>query len=118
VEPRAGAGDAQEQKVGGAGGSGACRIEHRPPGDGAGELTRFVPSLIVVLGIASIGAQLAAQDHPGQYSQADIDAGTRVYSTQCALVVDTTSTMPSYSDTLTSIEVSDPVAFLLSLKGA
>jgi len=33
---------------------------------------------------AAAGVQLAAQDHPGQYSQADIDAGTRVYNTQCA----------------------------------
>jgi putative heme-binding domain-containing protein len=27
---------------------------------------------------------LAAQDHPGQYSQQDIEAGARVYGTQCA----------------------------------
>ena len=29
-------------------------------------------------------AQLAAQDHPGQYTQEDIDAGSRVYNAQCA----------------------------------
>jgi len=38
--------------------------------------------LMLALG-ASAGAQLA-QDHPGQYSQADIDAGARVYNGQCA----------------------------------
>jgi cytochrome c oxidase cbb3-type subunit 3 len=32
---------------------------------------------------ASAGAQ-ATQDHPGQYSQAEIDAGTRVYNSQCS----------------------------------
>ena len=32
---------------------------------------------------AHAGAQLA-QDHPGQYSQADIDTGSRVYNGQCA----------------------------------
>jgi putative heme-binding domain-containing protein len=31
---------------------------------------------------AAQGAQ--TQDHPGQYSQADIDAGARVYNSQCA----------------------------------
>ena len=32
---------------------------------------------------AAEGAQ-ATQDHPGQYSQAEIDAGTRVYNSQCS----------------------------------
>src|SRR5687768_13962830 len=41
-------------------------------------------ALFVVLLGASAGAQLAIQDHPGQYSQADIDAGSRVYGAQCA----------------------------------
>ena len=37
-----------------------------------------------VLALAgALRAQLA-QDHPGQYSQADIDVGARVYNTQCA----------------------------------
>jgi putative heme-binding domain-containing protein len=34
--------------------------------------------------VATAGVQLVAQDHPGQYTQADIDAGTRVYNSQCA----------------------------------
>src|SRR5215208_4074382 len=38
--------------------------------------------LMLTLG-ARAGAQLA-QDHPGQYSQADIDAGARVYNGECA----------------------------------
>ena len=38
---------------------------------------------IAWLTTAGAGAQLA-QDHPGQYSQADIDTGARVYNTQCA----------------------------------
>ena len=35
---------------------------------------------LVTLGLAPAGAQ----DHPGQYSQVDIDAGSRVYNAQCA----------------------------------
>jgi len=38
---------------------------------------------VVVLG-ARPGAQAESQDHPGQYSQADIDVGTRLYNGQCA----------------------------------
>jgi putative heme-binding domain-containing protein len=34
--------------------------------------------------VAFAGGSPRAQDHPGQYSQADIDAGARVYNTQCA----------------------------------
>ena len=34
--------------------------------------------------VAPLGAQLATQDHPGQYSQADIDAGARIYNANCA----------------------------------
>jgi putative heme-binding domain-containing protein len=37
---------------------------------------------IVVRG--TVAALDAAQDHPGQYSQADIEAGSRVYNAQCA----------------------------------
>jgi putative heme-binding domain-containing protein len=34
--------------------------------------------------IALVRAPAGAQDHPGQYSQVDIDAGSRVYNTQCS----------------------------------
>jgi cytochrome c oxidase cbb3-type subunit III len=34
--------------------------------------------------LARLGAQAATQDHPGQYSQADIDVGIRLYNAQCA----------------------------------
>ena len=52
-----------------------------------------VRSTIFVLAIASaaitatrsIQAQTTAQDHPGQYSAADIETGSRLYSGQCAL---------------------------------
>lgn len=37
---------------------------------------------VAALTVAPISAQLA-QDHPGQYSQADIDTGARVYNSQC-----------------------------------
>jgi len=39
---------------------------------------------LVLLALGGRGAAQGAQDHPGQYSQADIDAGTRVYSSNCA----------------------------------
>lgn len=39
--------------------------------------------LIGAPALSGIGVR-AQQDHPGQYSQADIDAGARVYNTQCA----------------------------------
>ena len=39
--------------------------------------------LLVALGVRG-HAQLALQDHPGQYSQQDIDAGARVYAMQCS----------------------------------
>ena len=32
-----------------------------------------------------VAQQLTAQDHPGQYSALDIDAGSRLYTNQCAL---------------------------------
>ena len=41
-------------------------------------------AVLVLLALGARGAAQGAQDHPGQYSQADIDAGTRVYSSQCA----------------------------------
>ncbi len=52
-----------------------------------------VVAVLLTLAIAHAGAQVprsaaplagaGAQDHPGQYSQADIDAGSRVYNSQC-----------------------------------
>jgi putative heme-binding domain-containing protein len=39
--------------------------------------------LVAVAARAGIGAQVASSEHPGQYSQADIDAGSRLYSGQC-----------------------------------
>jgi putative heme-binding domain-containing protein len=47
-------------------------------------VTRAARTLVVIVAIGAVAARLAAQDHPGQYSQADIDAGTRVYNAQCA----------------------------------
>lgn len=40
----------------------------------------------VVLGVAGLSAspQVPIQDHPGQYDRADIEAGSRLYSSQCA----------------------------------
>jgi putative heme-binding domain-containing protein len=40
-------------------------------------------ALLIVVAAARPAAQLA-QDHPGQYSQAEIDAGARLYNSQCA----------------------------------
>jgi putative heme-binding domain-containing protein len=34
---------------------------------------------------AGVGAQRPAQDHPGQYSAIDIEAGSRLYAGQCSL---------------------------------
>jgi putative heme-binding domain-containing protein len=48
---------------------------------------RWVPLVagLLIGALAAPGATARAQqDHPGQYSQADIDAGARVYNTQCA----------------------------------
>jgi putative heme-binding domain-containing protein len=41
-------------------------------------------ALLALVLTAYGGAPVAAQDHPGQYSQADIDAGARLYNAQCA----------------------------------
>jgi len=35
--------------------------------------------------VASMAAQQNPQEHPGQYSQADVEAGSRLYSAQCQL---------------------------------
>jgi cytochrome c oxidase cbb3-type subunit 3 len=40
-------------------------------------------ALALVVPVAGL-AQTTSQDHPGQYSQADIAAGSRLYSVQCA----------------------------------
>jgi mono/diheme cytochrome c family protein len=40
-------------------------------------------SLTLLASVAVIGAQQNPQEHPGQYSQADIEAGARLYSSQC-----------------------------------
>lgn len=51
--------------------------------------------LILTIALATmaagpIQAQTTAQDHPGQYSAADIETGSRLYSGQCALCHGTT----------------------------
>jgi cytochrome c oxidase cbb3-type subunit 3 len=40
---------------------------------------------LLLIGLAVRGnAQLVLQDHPGQYSQQDVEAGARVYTVQCS----------------------------------
>ena len=48
---------------------------------------RHVAAGLVALAVTAIGvtAQQNPQEHPGQYSQADIEAGSRLYSGQCQL---------------------------------
>jgi putative heme-binding domain-containing protein len=41
-------------------------------------------ALTLVAAVAGLAAQNTVQEHPGQYSQADIAAGVRLYSAQCA----------------------------------
>ncbi len=43
-----------------------------------------VAALLVALTVSAAAAQVATTDHPGQYGQAEIDAGARVYGTQCS----------------------------------
>ncbi len=38
----------------------------------------------VALGLVGVGRQLVAQDHAGQYAQADIEYGMRLYGENCA----------------------------------
>ena len=38
---------------------------------------------VAVIARAGIDAQVASSEHPGQYTQADIDAGARLYNGQC-----------------------------------
>lgn len=48
--------------------------------------SRHVAAAIALLSVAlsaGIFAQQSPQEHPGQYSQADIEAGARLYSSQC-----------------------------------
>ena len=40
---------------------------------------------LVMAFAARVGAQQNPQEHPGQYSQADVEAGSRLYSAQCQL---------------------------------
>lgn len=42
-----------------------------------------VPAVAIVALVAPAAAQTVTQDHPGQYTQADIAAGYQVYRTQC-----------------------------------
>jgi cytochrome c oxidase cbb3-type subunit III len=47
-------------------------------------MRRAASAALPILILAAAAGAPRAQDHPGQYSQADIDVGTRVYGTQCA----------------------------------
>lgn len=40
--------------------------------------------LPVILASGQLAAQNPIQDHPGQYDRADIEAGARLYTGQCA----------------------------------
>lgn len=42
-----------------------------------------VVSMAFALTVPALGQQLLTQDHPGQYSQEDIAAGSRLYGAQC-----------------------------------
>src|SRR5262249_1390850 len=45
----------------------------------------FIAATLFLSGnVAGAGRLPAVQDHPGQYSQAEIDTGTRLYNAQCA----------------------------------
>lgn len=47
-------------------------------------VNRLTIACAVFLAAATVAAQAPVQqDHPGQYDRADIDAGSRVYTTQC-----------------------------------
>ena len=51
------------------------------------QCTAFRAVAAATLGLAltaSAGAQVVMQDHPGQYSPADVEAGARVYNARCA----------------------------------
>lgn len=41
--------------------------------------------LLAILSVATAAQQAPLQDHPGQYSAIEIEAGSRVYASQCAL---------------------------------
>lgn len=47
-------------------------------------MSRSIVAALFSLCLAVTAAAQSTQDHPGQYSQADIDAGTRVYNSQCS----------------------------------
>ena len=63
-------------------------VPFRPRRGFGGRVTRVTVTaaacLVVSLGIRA-GAQQNPQEHPGQYSQADVEAGSRLYSAQCQL---------------------------------
>jgi putative heme-binding domain-containing protein len=42
-------------------------------------------AVVFYLGAFGFAAQAPVQDHPGQYDRADIEAGSRLYSAQCAV---------------------------------
>jgi putative heme-binding domain-containing protein len=46
-------------------------------------LTHSIVSLIILFCSAALGWAGSPQDHPGQYDRADIEAGSRLYATQC-----------------------------------
>ena len=41
--------------------------------------------VVLVLGVRAAAQGAGTQDHPGQYTQADIDTGARVYNAQCGV---------------------------------
>jgi putative heme-binding domain-containing protein len=47
-------------------------------------LTARAGLLVLALAVPASAQQLAGQDHPGQYSQEDIAAGSRLYGPQCS----------------------------------
>ena len=46
-------------------------------------LTHSIVSLIILFWTAPSGRAGPLQDHPGQYDRSDIEAGSRLYATQC-----------------------------------
>jgi putative heme-binding domain-containing protein len=54
-----------------------------PASFGRVSATAFLVLLGVCAARAGLQAQLASSEHPGQYTQADIDAGSRLYTSQC-----------------------------------
>ena len=61
----------------------ALKYKRRPMTSWKWRVSAASACLLFVL-VARGQAQFVTQDHPGQYSQQDIEAGARVYSMQCA----------------------------------